>query len=111
MTSTTLNFHRYANHIGYSDVTPYEVIRAISDKCVEVRKMNAERDENWKAEFVTGGFAGVCINQNDQRWVITSDPNGVVERVRLHRDGYWYGVGKRRFSFSDTPRRYYDFNF
>jgi hypothetical protein len=32
---TTLN---YANHCGYSDVTPYEVVRVVSDKTIEVRE-------------------------------------------------------------------------
>jgi hypothetical protein len=33
----------YANHYGYSDITPFEVVKVISDKTIEVREMDAER--------------------------------------------------------------------
>ena len=51
----------YANHIGYSDVNPYEVVKVISEKCLEVRAMDATRanPEN-KLGFVAGGFVGHC---------------------------------------------------
>lgn len=109
--TTTATFPAYANHIGYSDVDPYEIVRVISDKCVEVREMNAERDHSVKLEWAMGGFAGVCVNQNAQKWVITSNPEAPVERIRLHKDGRWYGRGKRRFRLADAPRKFYDFNF
>jgi hypothetical protein len=102
---------RFANELGYSDVRPYEVVRIVSDKCIEVRSMNAERDPNWKAEWVSGGFAGHCVNNDKQQWVITSDPDGRVERIRLHRDGEWRTKYKQRFALADEPIRHYDFNF
>ena len=56
---------KYANHIGYSDIDPYEVIRVISDKTLEIREMKCERDESVKMEFVVGGFSAICLNQRD----------------------------------------------
>lgn len=56
---------KYANHLGYSDVNPYEVVRVISDKTIEIREMNAERDDSVKMEFVVGGFSAICTNQRD----------------------------------------------
>jgi len=53
---------KYANLYGYSDVHPYEVVRVISEKTIEIRAMNASRDPNWKPEIIPGGFAGHCIN-------------------------------------------------
>lgn len=111
MTSTTLNFPAFANHIGWSDITPYEVVRVISDKCIEVRMMNAERDKSVELSWITGGFAGVCVNEADQKWDITPNPYAAVERVRLHKDGRWYGVGKRMFKLAETPIKFYNFNF
>lgn len=108
---TTATFPAYANHLGWSDVDPYEVVRVISDKCIEVREMNAERDAGVELTWAMGGFAGHCVNQNDQKWVITPNPEAPVERIRLHKDGRWYGRGKRRFNLSDTPRKFYDYNF
>lgn len=66
---------KFANKIGYSDIEPCEVVRVVSDKCLEIRRMKAERDPAWKPEILPGGFAGVCVNQSSQKWVIQSDPS------------------------------------
>jgi hypothetical protein len=42
----------YANHYMYSDVEPYEVIRVVSEKTIEIRAMKAERDESCIQEVV-----------------------------------------------------------
>jgi hypothetical protein len=109
--TTTTTLPAYANHIGWSDVTPYEVVRVISDKSIDVRLMNAERDKGVELTWAEGGFAGHCANQSEQKWTITSNPDATVTRIRLHKDGNWYGMGKARFMLSDSPRRFYDFNF
>lgn len=100
----------YANHYGYSDVNPFEVVRVISDKTIEVRKMHAERDESVQLQWHAGGFAGHCSNQRDQRWVITSDPEGSVVRLRLTKRG-WQDKHGRRFGLNDQPVKFYDYNF
>lgn len=111
MTSTTATFPAYANFRGWSDVDPYEVVRVVSDKCLEIREMDAVLDKSWRPERIAGGFAGHCINNDEQRWVITSNPNAPVIRIRLHKDGRWYSKGKSQFRLSDTPRKHYDYNF
>lgn len=100
----------YANHIGYSDINPYEVVRAISDKTLEIRRMNAERDPSYKPEFVPGGFSGHCVNQLDQEWIITSDPDAAVIRIRLGKRG-WKDASGARYQLSDKPVKFYDYNF
>lgn len=101
---------QYANHIGYSDVNPFEIIRKISDKTVEIRAMNAERDPNWKPDFVAGGFCGTVVNQRDQRWIISSCADAPVVRIRLGRHG-WKDANGRRFQLSNEPVKFYDYNF
>lgn len=101
----------YFNQIGWSDVTPFEVVRVVSEKTVEVRRMDAERDRSWEPTFVVGGFAGVCTNINEQRWVITSNPANETVRIRLHKDGSWKDNSGQRFSPSETAQRHYDYNF
>ena len=101
---------QYANHYGYSDVDPYEVIRVVSDKTIEIREMKAERDDSVKMEFVAGGFAGHCVNQQDQKWHISSDESRPVIRIRLGKRG-WKCPHGRRFSLSDKPKKFYDYNF
>jgi hypothetical protein len=101
---------KYANLHGYTDVYPYEVVRVISDKTIEVRAMNARPDPNWKPNIIPGGFAGHCINQDDQTWVIESNPSIETIRMRKRKDGKWYSAFGRHV-LADDPKYYYDYNF
>jgi len=100
----------YANHIGYSDITPYEVVRVISDKTLEIRRMKTERDESVKLDFQIGGFLAHCSNQRDQNWFISSDESEKVIRIRLGKNG-WKSAHGSRFELSDKPVKFYDYNF
>ena len=102
---------KYANHHGYSDVNPFEVVKVISDKTIEVREMNAERDDSVKMEFHVGGFSAHCSNQRDQKWFITSDESAPVIRVRLSKNRGWQDKHGRRFILADSPLKFYDYNF
>lgn len=100
----------FANLHGYSDVEPFEVVRVISDKTIEIRAMRAERDESVKLEWAVGGFAGHCVNQRDQKWVITRDESAPVIRARRRVDGYFHSpYGKH--VLNDKPVKFYDYNF
>jgi hypothetical protein len=101
---------QYANQYGYSDVEPFEVVRRISDKTIEVRAMNAERDDSVKLEFHVGGFAAHCSNQREQRWHITSDLTAPIVRIRLGKQG-WKDKHGHKYSLADEPRKFYDYNF
>ena len=100
----------YANHIGYSDVNPYEVVRVVSDKTLEIRRMNAERDPSYKPEFIPGGFSGHCVNQLDQEWIISSDPTASVIRIRKGKNG-WKDAHGVKYQLTDKPVKFYDYNF
>ena len=102
---------KFANRLGYSDVEPFEVVRVVSDKCLEIRRMDAELDPAWQPEWVVGGFAGQCVNQNQQRWIIASNPANPVSRIRLQKNGNWKSPCGGRFDLSDEPRKFYDYNF
>jgi hypothetical protein len=101
---------KYANHVGYSDVDPYEIVRVVSDITIEVREMKAVRDESVKMEFVAGGFAGHCVNQREQKWNISSDESAPVFRLRLGKGG-WKDKHGRKFALSNEPVKFYDYNF
>jgi hypothetical protein len=77
---------KYANHIGYSDVDPYEIVRIVSDKTIEIREMKTEPDTSVELKWVAGGFAGHCVNQNEQKWIISSDETAPVIRIRNRDD-------------------------
>lgn len=103
----------FANHIGYSDVNPFEVIRHVTAKTIEIRRMNAERDPEFKPNIIPGGFAGHCTNntESEQKWVITSDESAPVIRIRLHKDGQWKDAHGNRYMLGNKPRKFYDYNF
>jgi hypothetical protein len=101
---------QYANQIGYSDVTPFEVVRAVSDKCLEVREMDAELAPGERPEIIPGGFAGHCTNQRSLRYDITSNPENRIVRIRLGKQG-WKSADGRKFGLSDKPVYFYDYNF
>lgn len=100
---------KFANCVGYSDVTPYEIVRVVSKQTLEIRQMNATEGK-WNRNFVAGGFFGTVINQSEQKWVITSDESAPVIRIRLGKSG-WRDRGGNRFVLSETPRKFYDYNF
>jgi hypothetical protein len=100
----------FANHIGYSDVNPYEVIRRVSDKTIDIRPMDAERDPSWQPDFVPGGFCGTVINQSEQKWVINSNPQARTVRIRLGKQG-WRDAHGNRYQLADEPVKFYDYNF
>lgn len=101
----------YANQIGYSDINPFEIVRKISDKTIEIREMIAERDTSVKLDFIPGGFSAHCRNQADQKWIISSDETAPVIRIRLSKNRGWQDKYGRRFSLADQPRKFYDYNF
>ena len=88
---------KYANHIGYSDINPYEVVKVISDKTLEVREMDAKLAEGEKPQFIVGGFAGHCVNQRELKYDISSNDSNPVVRIRLRKNGYFYSNTGERF--------------
>ena len=100
---------KYANQFGYSDVEPYEVVKVISEKTIEIRAMDSKKLP-WKRDFHPGGFFGHTSNQDEQKWDITSNENNPVFRIRLGKKG-WKNAGGSRFQLADKPIKFYDFNF
>lgn len=100
----------YANQISYTDVHPFEVVRRVSDKTLDVRAMHAVLDASWVPDFEPGGFCGTVVNQRDQKWVITSDDRARVVRIRLGKQG-WKDANGGRYQLSDEPVKFHDYNF
>lgn len=100
----------FANQLGYTDINPFEVVRKVSERCMEIRAMDAEALP-WERDFHIGGFFGHTSNQRDQKWSIKSCEANLVRRIRLHKDGRWYDSGKNRYRIDTKPVKFYDFNF
>jgi len=102
---------KFANHYGYSDITPYEVIKENTPKKLTIRSMNSDLDPNWKPEHFVGGFRSNVANNQTQKWIITSRENGVIFAIRLHKDGTWKDSVGNKYRVENTPKRFYDYNF
>lgn len=100
----------YANLAMYTDVHPFEVVRQVSDKTIEIRGMKARLAEGQKPKIIPGGFAGHCVNQRELEYVIEPNPQAPVIRARLHKDGRWYSKQGRHY-LADEPHYFYDYNF
>jgi hypothetical protein len=109
--STTIAAPMYLNQYLVSDVTPFEVVRVISGKTLEIREMTATLDPSWTADRVPGGFAGHVRNNDSQRWIIKSEPSNPIVRARLTKSGRWSVGGSDRYLASDEAVYRYDFNF
>ena len=100
---------KYCNLIMYSDVEPYEVVKVISDKTVEIRPMIATQVE-FPQTFIKGGFAGHCVDNHNQKWEFKSNESAPVIRVRKTKRNGWRH-GSMKFQMSDHPCKFYDYNF
>ena len=99
----------YANRLDYSDCNPFEIVRQVSERTLEVRALHAHRAE-WTPNVHVGGFCAHISNQHDQRWTLTSNPTAPVVRIRLGKRG-WKDSNGNRFSLNASPVKFYDFNF
>ena len=110
-----LKEYRFGMEVGdkgsvrlYTDSNPCTVIKR-TKTTVTVRYDKATRNPDWKPEWIPGGFSAICLNSEDQEWIIEDDENGSTETF------YW---SDREICFTHhgcrlTPGWYkhYDYNF
>ena len=101
--------YEFANHQGHSDVSPYEIVKVVSPKTLEIRAMDSE-ELPWKKDFRSGGFFGTMVNQRDQKWDITRNKENQVIRIRLGKKG-WVDSHGNRHTLSQEPHKFHDYNF
>mgnify|MGYP003670704643 CR=1 FL=1 len=96
---------------GYSDVHAYEIVKAVSEKTLEIRKMSAKHDIS-HLEQVSGGFCGHVVNQRNQQVSYESNPTAPVIRIRRKKNNSeaWTSNGQR-FGLTEAPYAFYDYNF
>lgn len=101
----TTRIRKYCNYRIGTDVFPFEVVKVISDKVVEIREMDAVNIA--PPELISlGGFAGVHDNYT-QKWECVSNEQNSLKRIRLSSKGW--GLG--HYKMGDTPIYFYDYNF
>ncbi len=86
---------------------PYEIVRHVSDKTIEIRKMWAERDSSVQ---VPSECRDILRNWKGQNWKTRSQPDVPTIRIRRHKDGQWYDADGGWYKFHDEPVSFYNFN-
>ena len=102
----------YANRNGYTDVYPFEVLKTISPICVEIRAMKTVQTK-FPKDFHAGGFCGhYSDNRSGQDYDYSSNEEAQIFRIRWSKANRQWQKGKyNRFSMSDKPYKYHDYNF
>lgn len=99
----------YVSNYMYSDIQAFEVVRTISDKTVEIRRMTATLQN--KMEFVPGGFSANCTTNHNQKYAFESKETGETIKIRWsEKKGGWFNGGSL-FVMENKPQEKYDFNF
>ena len=103
---------KYANQSGYTDVYPYEVVRIVSPICVEVRAM-ATKQIKFPKDFTPGGFVGhFHDNRSGLDYEYFSNEEAPIFKIRWSNANRQWQKGKyMRFTMSDKPYKFHDYNF
>ena len=99
----------HAHICRYSDIDPVTVVKKTATT-ITVRKDKAVRDPAWKPEFIPGGFSAHCVNNDEQKWIITEDPNGDTEVFRWHKRTNRYENTAEETLYPGWMKKY-DYNF
>lgn len=100
----------FANNYGWSDVHPYEVVKVISDQTVEVREMDTKQTV-FPQNFQVGGFVAHCVDNYNQDYEYTSNPDNPVIRIRWSKANSCWNGSTGKFIMEDKPYKKYDYNF
>lgn len=97
----------YANQYFHTDIRPYEIIRKVSETCLEVRLMETKLVSG--PTFRLGGFA--ANSDNEQQYEYTSSKEMPTIKIRRNSKGEWKSAGGSKFRLSDKPEKFHDYNF
>lgn len=125
MRSKTLDAPEIAPFVGqhvtefhYTDRDAWEVIEVVSPRRIKIRELDSECIRKPK-NFIRGGFCGHFVDNHNQEYKLTSNPNNKVKilswRSKAKR---WCEVGQQtRYSKfglhkkGEQAVKFYDYNF
>jgi hypothetical protein len=96
---------KYLNRVLWSDVNPVGKIVGIKGKTKVIVQPVVAGPNKAKMEYVTGGFAGHCVNQNDQHYDFIEEGN--TFEMSLSNAS----MKKSFICIHDHPHKRYDYNF
>jgi hypothetical protein len=93
----------------YSDRTACTITRiSPSGKTFWMQEDIATLDD-WKPEFIPGGFAGHCVNNAEQQYVYQPNPQGAIHRASLRKDSRYRTTNGELVI--PGRRHFHDYNF
>lgn len=93
----------------YTDRYACTIIK-VTKQTVTVRRDKATLSEDFKPEFIIGGFAAHCTNNNEQSWTYEPDENGTLYTIHWSKKYNSYGQpGNLRLIKGRSE--FYDYNF
>lgn len=93
----------------WSDSHACTIIK-VTKATITVQYDKATIDPNFKPEFIVGGFAGHCTNQNEQTYTYERNENGAIETLRWSNKYNSYGTPNNP-RLSKGRHEFYDYNF
>jgi hypothetical protein len=105
----------------WTDSDAYTIISRTATR-MTLQQDKATLDPSWKPEWVAGGFAGHCTNQDEQSYTYERDPNGHTVEISLRQYTHanterrvWKrkGVGRKEIGggVSVGRHKFHDYNF
>lgn len=85
-------------------------VTKVTKSTVTVRRDKATLDPNFKPEWIPGGFAAHCTNQEEQSYTYEPDESGTVYTFRWSNKYQRYGQ-PGNLSLSKGRHEFYDYNF
>lgn len=101
----------HAHICHWSDVSPCTIIKK-TDSTLTVRYDKARKSEKWNPQYIAGGFAAHCINNDNQEdwWIIEEDETGKTETFRWSKKYNRYRNTCGEGLYPDWMYKY-DYNF
>lgn len=93
----------------WSDRYAATVIK-VTKSSVTARRDKATLNPDFKPEWIPGGFAGHCTNQDEQTYSYEPDENGMEYTFRWSRKYQRYGQ-PGNLTLSKGRHEFYDYNF
>lgn len=85
-------------------------VTKVTKSTVTVRRDKATLDPDFKPEWIPGGFAAHCTNQEEQRYTYMPDENGQLYTFRWSNKYQRYGQ-PGNLTLSKGRHEFYDYNF
>ena len=96
---------KFVNRYLFSDINPVGKIEGIKGKStIILNPVDVVKDEEFKPNYIVGGFAAHCDNQDEQKWIFNVNESKTFE-MRVSNEML------KQYRIDDKPRKFYDYNF